>query len=183
MAKRHPAQDFFASRLAASGVTEEQARLSGIVPATRDEALRLYKKLTANITDLGMLIRYPDQPNACRYRCNWERKPKYLQPKGSGSLLFFPKVKELDWEKVLNGFGSAVRKPDGTVEGTYEATAAFTLFVDGAARVYKAGAQLNMRWYPGFVAIAPDKNSSPTEFFALSKIAGVVFQPETRKSN
>jgi hypothetical protein len=101
MAKRHPAQDFFASRLAASGVTEEQARLSGIVPATRDEALRLYKKLTANITDLGMLIRYPDQPNACRYRCNWERKPKYLQPKGSGSLLFFPKVKELDWEKVL----------------------------------------------------------------------------------
>jgi hypothetical protein len=58
-----------------------------------------------------------------------------------------------------------------------------TLFVDGAARVYKAGAQLNMRWYPGFVAIAPDKNSSPTEFFALSKIAGVVFQPEVRKSN
>ena len=92
-------------------------------------------------------------------------------------------LQELDWEKVLNGFGSAVRKPDGTVEGTYEATAAFTLFVDGAARVYKAGAQLNMQWYPGFVAIAPDKNSSPTEFFALSKIAGVVFQPEVRKSN
>jgi hypothetical protein len=90
---------------------------------------------------------------------------------------------EPDWEKVLSGFGSAIKKTDGTVEGTYEATAAFTLFIDGAARVYKAGARLNMRWYPGFVAIAPDKNSSPIEFFALSKIAGVVFQPETRKSN
>ena len=90
---------------------------------------------------------------------------------------------EPDWEKVVNGFGSAVRKPGGTVEGTYEATAAFTLFVDGARQAYKAGARLNMRWYPGFLAIAPDKNSSPTEFFALSKIAGVVFEHETRKSN
>ena len=90
---------------------------------------------------------------------------------------------EPDWEKVLNGFGSAVKQPDGAFEGTYEATAAFTLFIGGDARVYKAGAHLNMRWYPGFLAIAPDKNSSPTEFFVLSTIAGVVFQPETRKSN
>lgn len=101
--------------LEASGISEKQAAYAGVEHTTTEKARKLYPNLPATLTPRVWLFRYHDiagkiDKSACRVRMDdASRKEfkfltsenKYLQPKGTGCLFYFPRVEGVNWPAVL----------------------------------------------------------------------------------
>ena len=117
--KRRGSQAFLESRLKLSAISLRDATYAGIRAMSVEEAHCLGIGLPPYCTD-GFLIRYPDlDGNEIPSQWRWRNDPaktrgfaaitkemlrgkrKYVQPKGTGCFLYFPKVKSLNWREVL----------------------------------------------------------------------------------
>lgn len=91
-----------------SGLTAEHAAQMGIRDVGTEELIRLfpdYKKVLREEQVIGHEIPYfgldKKATGYARYRLyGCDKLPKYLQPKGAKSQLYFPPFSFLDWEKI-----------------------------------------------------------------------------------
>src|ERR1035441_8187635 len=125
---------FLRSRLKLSAISPGDASFGGLRASSAAEARASGKALPMYCTD-GFLIPYHDLdgseiPDRWRWRNNpsvargfaalaagmLQGRRKYVQPRGSGCFAYYPRVKGLDWRKVLGNATQAIAVVEGELK-------------------------------------------------------------------